>query len=951
MPDKATSAANKVICFGPFRLFPTQQLLLENDKPQRLGSRAFDILLALIERAGELVTKEELVAKVWPNTFVEESSLRVHMAALRRTLGDGQAGNRFIATIPGRGYRFVAELSFVEAQQPDQTVSVVKEQTHNLPVLPTRMVGCSEHSNLLVHNLQQSRFITLVGPGGIGKTTLALAVAEMLLERFPDQVCFVNFAPLSDAALVPSTVALALDCSIRTDRPLDELIFFLAKKRILLVLDNCEHVVDAAATLAEKIFESAPGVHILATSREPLRGAGEHVYRLPPLGLPPASGVMTAAEALHYPAIQLFVERAKAVVDDFELSDCNGSIVGEICRRLDGIPLAIEMAASRVNAFALPELAAQLDNRFALLNRGRRTAVPRHQTLRATLDWSYNQLPPIEQRILNRTAVFAGGFSLESAGAIVANGMVDLNDIAPGIANLIEKSLIVADFNNTGVQYRMFDSTRAYALEKLTQSAEREQIARRHAEYYCQLFERAESEWETRPTVEWLAAYRSDVDDVRTALDWAFSSNGDAALGVRLTIAMVPLWIQLSLIEECRTEVERALTIPDETEQSAQRRMKLFTALGWALIWTNVPASGAAWGTALKLAETLDDTEYRLRALRGMWTASLTIGDFNNSLALAKRFHRVAASTTNPSDLAVADRMMGWALHFLGDQTSAEKHTRRALQHYVTPTYRSDIVRFQFDQQVSARSVLARILWLKGLHDQAQREITRNVEYAISINHTISLCYALALAACPIALQNGDLARAEHYTSMLLQQNAQQHLRAYGDYYQGRILINRGVFDAGLRLSRSAVNTLRAAQSALHLTALLTGVALGACQAGEIEEGFALIEEALQRCERYGDRWCMAEVLRVKGELICRAGAPDGIAQAEDCFAQSLEWARQQGAVSWELKTAMSLARLRCDQGQVDQARDLLTSAYMLFQEGFDTADLKATKELLKSMN
>jgi predicted ATPase/DNA-binding winged helix-turn-helix (wHTH) protein len=954
MPDEATIATDKLICFGPFRLFPTQQLLLENEKPLRLGGRAFDILLALIERAGELVTKEELVAKVWPNTFVEESSLRVHMAALRRTLGDGQAGNRFIATIPGRGYRFVGELSFVEAQQPDQTVSVVKEQTHNLPVLQTRMVGYSEHTNLLVHNLQQSRFITLVGPGGIGKTTRALAVAETLLAWFPDQVCFVNFAPLSDAALVPSTVALALDCSTRTDRPLDELIFFLAKKRILLVLDNCEHVADAAATLAEKIFESAPGVHILATSREPLRAAGEHVYRLPPLGLPPASSVMTAAEALDYPAIQLFVERAKAVVDDFELSDRNASIVGEICRRLDGIPLAIEMAASRVNAFALPELAAQLDNRFALLTRGRRTAVQRHQTLRATLDWSYDQLPQVEKAILSRVAVFPGAFSLDSASTVAANGIVDVNDIAPGVANLVEKSLIVADVNNTGVQYRLFDSTRAYALEKLTQSAEREQIARRHAEYYCQLLERAESEWETRPTTEWLAAYSSEVDNVRTALDWAFSSNGDAALGVRLTVAMVPLWMQLSLIKECCIGVERAVTVPDETDQSTRRQMKLFTALGWALVYTNVPASGAAWGTALKLAETLDDTEYRLRVLRGMWVVDATIGDFNNSLALAKKFHRVAASTTNPSDLAVAERMMGATLHFLGDQTSAEKHIRRALQHYVTPDHRSDIVRFQFDHQVSARIVLARILWLKGFHDQAQQEITRNVEYAISINHPFSLCNALAQAACPIALQNGDLVRAEHYTSMLLQraeQNAPQYLRAYGDYYQGRILINRGVFDAGLRLSRSAVNTLRAAQSTTQLTSLLTGVALGACQAGEVEEGFAAIDEALKRCERYGERWCMAEVLRVKGELICRAGVPDGIAQAEDCFAQSLEWARQQGAVSWELKTAMSLARLRRDQGQVDQARDLLTSICSRFHEGFDTADLVAANELLKSMN
>ena len=637
MADQAAYAADKVISFGPFRLFPTQQLLLENEKPLRLGSRAFDLLLALIQRAGKLVTKEELVAEVWPKTFVEESNLRVHMAALRRTLGDGQAGNRFIATIPGRGYRFVGKLSSVEAQGPDQTVSIIEGPANNLPLLPTHIVGRGEHIKSLRHQLSEWRFITLLGPGGVGKTTLALTVAETVLPQYPDQVCFVNLAPLSDAALVPSTVALALGCSSGSDRPLEELIDFLGRKRILLVLDSCEHVADAVARLAERIFESAPGVHILATSREPLRAAGEHVYRLSPLGLPPASSVMTAADVLHYPAIQLFVERAKAVVDDFELNDRNASIVREICLRLDGMPLAIEMAASRVNAFALPELAAQLNNRFALLTRGRRTAVQRHQTLRATLDWSYDQLPQVEKAILRRVAVFPAAFSFDSASDIAVNGSVNLNDIVPGIANLVEKSLIVAEVNNAGVQYRLFDSTRAYALEKLTQSSELEQFVRRHAEYYCRLCERAELEWEIRPTEEWLATYRTEIDNFRSALDWAFSPNGDTALAVRLTVAMTPLWFQLSLIQESRIELERALALLDETEQSVRPKMKLLTALGWALKYENVSASRDAWDAALNLSETLDDTEYRLRALRGIWAVSQMIGDFNNLLGLAKR--------------------------------------------------------------------------------------------------------------------------------------------------------------------------------------------------------------------------------------------------------------------------------------------------------------------------
>jgi predicted ATPase/DNA-binding winged helix-turn-helix (wHTH) protein len=952
MADQATDTADKAISFGPFRLFPTQQLLLENGKPLRLGGRAFDILLALIERAGELVTKDELVTKVWPNIVVEESSLRVHIAALRRTLGDGQAGNRFIATIPGRGYCFVGKLSFIEAQRPDQAVSA-KERTHNLPVLPTRVVGRSANIESVRNKLREWRFVTLLGPGGVGKTTLGLAVAEAELAQFPDQVCFVNLAPLADAALVASSVALELGYSTHSDRPLEELIGFLAKKKILLVLDNCEHVIDTAATLAERIFESAPGVYILATSREPLHAVGEHVYRLQSLGLPPASSAMTAADAIGYPAIQLFVERAKAVVDEFKFNDHNASIVNEICRRLDGLPLALEMAASRVDAFSLNELAAQLDNRFSILSRGRRTASQRHQTLRATLDWSYDQLPHVEQTILSRMAVFPGTFSLDSASTLAVNGHVNLNDVVPGIANLVEKSLIVAEVNNAGVHYLLLDSTRAYALEKLVQEGEHEEFLRRHAEYYCTLCERAELKWETTPTAEWLATYRTEIDNFRSALDWAFSLSGDAALGIRLTVAMVPLWMQLSLIEECRIGLERALARLEETEQNARPKMKLFTALGWALIYKDVSASRDACGTALNLAETLNDTEYRLRALRNVWRISVMIGGFNNSLALAQRFHDISATSMNPSDLAVADFIMAASLHFIGDQISAKRYTRRALQHYVASDRRSDLVRFQFDQQASARVILARILWLRGFQDQAMREVEKNVEYVASINHPTSLCIVLAHAACPIALLNGDLETAERYTSMLLQhaeQNAQSILRTYGEGYKGLILMRREALDAGLLACRSAIDTLRTTQSVI-LTAFLIRLAEGSCEAGKFEQGFAAIDEALEGCEHDGGRWCMAEALRIKGELIYRGRAPDAVALAEDCFLKSLELANHQGALSWELRTATSLARLRRDQGRVDDARNLLTSIYSRFQEGFGTDDLKAASELLKSLN
>jgi predicted ATPase/DNA-binding winged helix-turn-helix (wHTH) protein len=493
----AQRGADTGAAFGPFRLFAAQHLLLEHEKPLRLGSRALEILTVLVENPGEVVTKEELVARVWPDTFVEEGNLRVHMAALRRALGDGQAGSRYVVTVPGRGYRFVAPVSVLEPSAPAPPKSS-EEAASNLPLLLTRMVGRAEIVAALAVQLAQRRFITIVGAGGIGKTTVAVAIADAVTPNYRDKVAFVDLSPLTDAALIPSMVAAVLGLPTHSENALTALVAFLSDKEMLLVLDSCEHVADAVANLVERVREAAPGVHILATSREPLRAAGERLYRLLPLGVPPSSVRLNAEEALAFPAIQLFVERAGAVLDGFELTDANAPIVADICRRLDGIALAIELAAGRIDAFGLRELAARLDDRFRLLTRGRRTALPRHQTLGTTLDWSYQLLPESERTVLHRLAAFAGRFTLEAVEAVISGGESIVNQVA----NLVAKSLITADIGGDVVYYRLLETTRAYALDKLEESGERSEYARRHADYFRALFRCAELEWDRRPTAE-----------------------------------------------------------------------------------------------------------------------------------------------------------------------------------------------------------------------------------------------------------------------------------------------------------------------------------------------------------------------------------------------------------------------------------------------------------------
>ena len=356
MSNEPAPSVDQVVAFGPFRLFPKRQLLLDGEKPLRIGARALDLLKVLVEQPGAVVSKEELVSRVWPNIFVEEGNLRVHMTALRRALGDGQAGNRYVLTVPGRGYCFVAPVSQEDSPQtPEPQQAPLHEPANNLPVSLKRMVGRSAVVATLVAQLPERRFITIVGSGGIGKTTVALAAADELSASYRDGARFVDLAPIADANLVSSTLASALGVAIRSESSLPGLSAFLKDKRMLLVLDSCERAIDTVAALAEEVHNRAPGVHILATSREPLRAQGEWVQRLQPLDAPPTSSGLTAEEAMTHSAVQLFVERATAIADDFHLTDADAPVVADICRRLDGIALAIELAAGRIDAFGLRE--------------------------------------------------------------------------------------------------------------------------------------------------------------------------------------------------------------------------------------------------------------------------------------------------------------------------------------------------------------------------------------------------------------------------------------------------------------------------------------------------------------------------------------------------------------------------------------------------------------------
>ena len=758
--------------FGPFRLLPLERRLLEGERAVRLGSRAMDLLLALLERAGDIVDKHELLALVWPNAVVDDATLRVHLAALRKVLGDGRDGQRYITTVAGRGYGFLAPVARAGEAAAVGTTAVA-EVRHNLPVLLTRMMGRGDIVQAMAGQLLQVRLLSIVGPGGIGKTTVAVALAMRVLRRHADGVCFVDLAPVAEGQLVPLALATALGVAVPAHDPVPALLAYLRQRQMLIVLDNCEHVIAAAAALADMLLKGAPALQVLATSREPLRISCEQLLRLPVLELPPLDAAPDAA-LRQYAAVQLFGERCAAVDASFVLADTDLPVVAEICRRLDGIPLALELAAGRIGHFGLHGLRRQLDDRFRLLVRGPRNAPLRHQTLRATLDWSYGLLDAEERSVLQALSVFKSRFRLESASAVAGRDVYDT------LADLASKSLVSVEACCERVYYRLLETTRAYAGAHLALAGEQAAVFRRHALHCLALARCIAADWERLPAASWSASYRRHVDDMRAAIDWAFGAHGDLALGVALTLATHTLFYQLSLMDEYRLRVEHALArMAAQGTGDAGSELRLRASLGHLLLHTE-GASGAMlaqFQRANTLALAAGEPGGCAEALCGMWIAQMALADFRGADACAAQFAALC-ERDGGADVAmqlVRARMLAAGEHLQGRHAEAAVLSRLVLDHPDGAGQRSLNNALLADHQVCLRGNLARSLWLMGRPDDALAIAREAVELGFAHNG-VSLCVALAFSAIPVALWCGQHALARTWSGVLCEHAARHGL-------------------------------------------------------------------------------------------------------------------------------------------------------------------------------
>jgi predicted ATPase/Tfp pilus assembly protein PilF len=797
--------------------------------------------------------------------------------------------------------------------------------------------------------------VTLTGPGGIGKTSLAIKAVRYLLPDFEDGGWIVELASLSDPGLVPSTVASTLGLKLAGEISAESVARAVGGRHLLLVLDNCEHVIDAVANLAETFTRLCPRTTIVATSREILRIDGESVYRVPPLDVP-APGQAAPDTIMQYSAVELFVARTKALNSGFSPTAEDLASIATICRHLDGMPLAIELAAASAAVLGTSQVSAGLRDRFALLTRGRRTALPRHRTLRATLDWSYELLPEAERRLLRRLAVFAGGFTIDAATAVMTDTGSDASAVLDGIANLVATSCVALNKSNSGSRWTLLETIRAYALEKLSESGESDDAQRRNAAFFRDLFTQQARRARQSLSDEDLARHVREIENVRAALDWAFSSAGEKAIGIDLTAAYAPVWRHLSLMSEYREHCERALRSL-EPDVNMPLRMELQMDLAGAIFITMGPSEYAKTllTEALETADALNDLNVQARALSTLTAIYALRGEYGSAQIAAERIEQIADRIGDPVNLRAAYRQMGLTLLMRGRPRQAQQYFERILQLPAAPAAPADRLGTTFDtsnDHAAARAMLARALWIQGFAEQALQEAHLSLKEE-GTDHQLLLCRILYHGICRIATMTGDFAIADREIARLIETatGANAHLwETAGHFLKGKLLVERGEFAQGLLVLRDAFEACSRTGSRLSYAEFKGALALAFAGTGRLEEALVALDDAMAAEAEDGYGWYAPELLRIKGEVLLRQAADQSTLAAEDCFNQAAQMAREQGALFWELRVALSVARLRVSQGRRNEARAPLASVYDRFTEGFATADMQAARTLLEGL-
>ena len=912
------------IAFGPFLVRVPERQLLCDGHPLPIGSRALDILVELARQPGRVVGKSELMRAVWGDLNVEEGALRVHVSALRKALG-----GRYIMNVPGRGYSLAVGSAELHQQHGEATETAMSKS--HLPA-QQRVIGRDDQVGALVEKLERRHFVSLVGPGGIGKTTVALAALHRL-EADPDlEIHFIGLSSVAGPKAVATAIASSLGMTPIIGETLPAIVTFLQHSPCLLVLDSCEHVVEEAATLAEAIRSGAPQTKLLITTREPLRTADEHVIRLPPLTCPPKSTPMTSAECSAYPAAALFIHRVETQLADFRLTDADVPALVTICNELDGIALALELCAGHVDAYGLAGTASQLERRLDLLWQGRRTAPHRHRTLQAALDWSHDLLDDRERKVFAGLGVFADVFTLDVAERVLTDEHLTARDVARIVASLVAKSL-VSRVPGPFVRFRLLDTTRAYASEKLQGLANASDVARRHALYLIDQLE--PSSIDVSPDQ---ISVLQLLPDARLALVWCFSEYGDPSVGVSLVSRVATPMLENALCDECLRWTEHAISKLDGSQRGSHIELDLQIAMGWSAMST--PGRGqtvySAFVRGLEIAESGHDAYQRLSLLNGLSFILSRMGDHVASVRLAEQAALVARDTADTSAIALADWALGISHHLCGHQRLVLDYCASAVTPPVRSPYIQRVANYGYDPRGRALIARARALWLTGFPDQAQEAVNFAFDAVKDVSHPISTFDAL-VAATSVFIWCGLWAVAKAMVGRLLNRSEIQGLiyRDIGAALGAVVELAQDNNAASLDAARTSLDRLIERNHLIFVPMCRAALVEALIVARRSGEALAVLgtepyELSLQQVDG-------PETLRVSGLLTASLGNPE---DGERKVRQAIALAREQGALAFELRSVMSLVELTQGVSQVE-ALGMLAVTYARFTEGHATADLR----------
>jgi predicted ATPase/DNA-binding winged helix-turn-helix (wHTH) protein len=903
----------KVLSFDTFRFFPSRQQLFDGDQPLRVGSRAMGLLQLLIENAGEVVTKNKLMETVWSGMCVDESNLRTNIGALRKVLGDGRDGRRYIQNVPGRGYRFVAPVQSGENAPPEDGSSRDARRETG------RLIGRAQDAESVSQELIENRVVSIIGSGGIGKTSLAMAVADLWRRTNGGDVTFVDLTTVNDAEQLWTAAARVFEVDPAPGARAQVLVAVRAWEG-LVVLDNCEHVLEAAAAFVTAVLKFGKGIRILATSREPLRVEGEWAHRLPPLRYPEGDVELTARECLSFSAVKLLVQRIAETIGGFSLTDKEAPFAIEICRRLGGVPLALELAAARAEAFSLKQLANGLRDRFTLLSQGHRTAVPRQQSLRATLEWSCQLLDESERVLVRRLSVFPAWFDLSDAVGFGGRAGIPELTVLHGVVSLVAKSILIAEVTDDSARYRLAETTRAFAKEMLADANEVD-TAYQALTFYITAQYAAESAKDDGPKFGWLACCIRNSDNARACLDWALAEGRDVSAGVELVSNALPLWMRTSRLIEHRHYLQPALAhILEVRPRRTKDELALEVALALAQYYSGGPTNDvmSRLKRSLFLARKLESKTHELNILWMLYGVSGNWGNYRAEAEFAQEFAEASVSVSGPHAKTRRHRMLARAYHDLGEQQKALKEIDRALA--TRSGGNADLDAYAIDDITAALAVKARVLWITGKAEDAMSVSEECLARALAVDHAQSTCWAIAFNLCPVAIWSGDSENAHRFATV-----AMAHSEKTFEHWNNWAHLYRSALDPSMHAAAARHLLARMIPAQKDIFATLWSVFAG--------------EDIRSRAVRHTS-WCSAELMRLASAYLDDVVGMRLLQQADLL-------AKQQDALGWRLRIASNIAERQLIRGDRAKGRAALGPVYESFKQGFKTKDLRDAADLL----